>query len=92
MFQQSGDFEVIVVDGGSGDNTRQLAAREPRVRLLVASEGRAAQMNGRAMFEALGGFPARSPYSRMCCSAKSCFELRLPLARLPAQRFFSDIR
>jgi len=47
-----GSFEVIIVDGGSGDTTRDLAseaiATDPRFRLIVSSPGRGAQMNAGA--------------------------------------------
>lgn len=46
---QTGEFEVIVVDGGSTDATtaiaKDLAARDPRLRLLESEKGRAQQMN-----------------------------------------------
>ena len=45
LFAQRGEFEVIVVDGGSRDRTRALAGRFPRVRLLQGTAGRAVQMN-----------------------------------------------
>lgn len=40
--------EVIVVDGGSGDGSRDLVRRFPRVRLLSTEPGRARQMNAGA--------------------------------------------
>jgi len=40
--------EVIVVDGGSTDRTRAIAARFPAVRLLSAPRGRARQLNAGA--------------------------------------------
>lgn len=40
--------EVIVVDGGSTDATREIAASHPFVRLASASKGRASQMNAGA--------------------------------------------
>lgn len=40
--------EVIVVDGGSSDDTRKVASRFPRVRLLTSAPGRAKQMNAGA--------------------------------------------
>jgi rSAM/selenodomain-associated transferase 2 len=42
------DLEIIVVDGGSADATREVAARFPAVRLLNAPRGRGAQMNAGA--------------------------------------------
>ena len=45
LLGQPGDFEVIVVDGGSADRTGEIVRGEPRVRLLTASKGRASQMN-----------------------------------------------
>ena len=45
LLRQAGVYEVIVVDGGSGDRTREIVLAEPRVRLLTAPRGRASQMN-----------------------------------------------
>ncbi|MGL6162307.1 TIGR04283 family arsenosugar biosynthesis glycosyltransferase [Microbulbifer sp.] len=43
-WQQRHDCEVILVDGGSGDGTAQLA-RDAGLRVLVSPRGRARQMN-----------------------------------------------
>lgn len=48
LLSQPGDFEVILVDGGSGDATRRIARRHRRVRLVDAAKGRASQMNAGA--------------------------------------------
>ncbi len=39
------DLEVILVDGGSTDDTLQVAARFPQVQVLTAPRGRGRQMN-----------------------------------------------
>jgi rSAM/selenodomain-associated transferase 2 len=48
LFDQRGKYEVLVVDGGSVDRTREIARRELRVQLLTAVRGRASQMNAGA--------------------------------------------
>ncbi len=48
LFRQAGDYEVIVVDGGSLDRTCEIARAQLRVRLLTAPKGRALQMNAGA--------------------------------------------
>ena len=48
LLRQSGDYEVIVVDGGSADRTCDIVQAEARVRLLITSKGRALQMNAGA--------------------------------------------
>jgi rSAM/selenodomain-associated transferase 2 len=48
LLGQLGEFEVIVVDGGSVDRTEEIIRGEPRVRLLTAPQGRASQMNAGA--------------------------------------------
>ena len=45
LLGQPGDFEVIVVDGGSVDRTGEIVRGEPGVRFLTAPQGRASQMN-----------------------------------------------
>jgi rSAM/selenodomain-associated transferase 2 len=48
LFSQPGDYEVIVVDGGSSDATRRIARRHAGVALVEAAKGRASQMNAGA--------------------------------------------
>ncbi len=48
LLTQRGDYEVIVVDGGSVDQTCEIVRADPRIRLLTASKGRASQMNAGA--------------------------------------------
>ena len=45
---ETADREVIVVDGGSNDGTRDIAAEHPGVRVITATTGRALQMNAGA--------------------------------------------
>ncbi len=45
VFNQSGEYTVVVVDGGSTDRTRDIANDDPRITLLTSPKGRAAQMN-----------------------------------------------
>jgi rSAM/selenodomain-associated transferase 2 len=48
LFSQPGDYEVILVDGGSTDATTGIARRYPGLQLLSAPKGRASQMNAGA--------------------------------------------
>ncbi len=48
LFEQTGDFETILVDGGSDDRTCELASADSRVQWLSAPKGRATQMNAGA--------------------------------------------
>ena len=48
LLDQTGDYEVLVVDGGSEDRSCEIVRGEQRVRLLTATKGRASQMNAGA--------------------------------------------
>ena len=48
LFAQTGEFEVILVDGGSSDRTCEIARGFPQVRVRTASKRRASQMNAGA--------------------------------------------
>ena len=48
LTEQQGDFETLLVDGGSDDETLEIAAGFPQVRTLAAARGRASQMNAGA--------------------------------------------
>lgn len=45
VYQQTAEYELIVVDGGSTDNTLSIVEAEPNINLINASQGRAKQMN-----------------------------------------------
>jgi rSAM/selenodomain-associated transferase 2 len=45
LFSQNGDFEVLVVDGGSTDSTLAVIKADARIQLLGSRTGRARQMN-----------------------------------------------
>lgn len=48
VFAQVGEYEIIVVDGGSHDATHAIATADARIRLITAPKGRASQMNAGA--------------------------------------------
>lgn len=48
LFAQDGDFEVIIADGGSRDQTPRIAQAWPSVCVVHAPKGRATQMNAGA--------------------------------------------
>jgi len=50
VFQQSGSYRVVVVDGGSTDRTPDLLRGDSRLTYLTAPKGRASQMNAGAQF------------------------------------------
>ncbi|MGB5718491.1 MAG: TIGR04283 family arsenosugar biosynthesis glycosyltransferase [Gammaproteobacteria bacterium] len=45
LFLQSGDFEVLAIDGGSSDNTPALIKADDRIQQYGSRTGRASQMN-----------------------------------------------
>lgn len=46
--RQTGDYEIVIIDGGSSDGTYELVAAWPGVRAIRADKGRATQMNAGA--------------------------------------------
>jgi len=50
VFQQSGPYHIIVVDGESTDRTLEILHQDSRITCLTAPKGRASQMNVGAQF------------------------------------------
>jgi rSAM/selenodomain-associated transferase 2 len=45
LASQEGDFEIIVADGGSADNTLTICKSYPDIKIISSEKGRALQMN-----------------------------------------------
>jgi len=50
VFSQEGDFQIIVVDGGSSDHTHDIVRDHIDITWLTAPKGRASQMNAGALY------------------------------------------
>ena len=48
ILEQAGEYEVLVVDGGSNDTTLKEIRKYPQVKIITAKKGRASQMNAGA--------------------------------------------
>jgi len=48
IIAQSGEYEIIVVDGGSDDATLKEVKKYPQIKIMTAKKGRASQMNAGA--------------------------------------------
>ncbi len=55
LLRQQGEYDIIVVDGGSTDRTQEIAQGIPGITVLTASKGRASQMNAGARHASLNG-------------------------------------
>ncbi len=53
--RQQGEYDIIVVDGGSTDRTQDIAQGIPGITVLTASKGRASQMNAGARHASSNG-------------------------------------
>ncbi len=50
VFQQQSHYQIIVVDGGSTDQTQEIVRTHPEIIWLTAPKGRASQMNAGAHY------------------------------------------
>ena len=50
VFQQDSHYQIIVVDGGSTDQTQEIVRAHPEIIWLTAPKGRASQMNAGAQY------------------------------------------
>ena len=49
LFQQIGDYRILVVDGGSHDRTEEIVRKHGQITWISAPKGRASQMNAGAL-------------------------------------------
>ena len=50
VLQQPGQYQIIVVDGGSTDRTHDVISNHPHIQVLTTAKGRASQMNAGATY------------------------------------------